>query len=261
MTSFKLVLSFLNYWFSASTKHSVHSPFVYTLLTQCIHPDVKISLFKDIERLRQKMMDDNTTITVHDMGAGIEGRIYSERRISAIAKNSAKAPRYARLLYRITNYFKPEYMIELGTSTGISALYEAAGNTHGKLITIEGCKETAAIARQNFGLQKAKNIALINDSFEKALPEVLNTIPKLDYLFIDGHHRKEATLNYFNLALTKAHHQTVVVIDDINWSKEMQEAWAVIKNHNKVTATVDLFMIGLVFLNPELSKESFVLRY
>ena len=41
----------------------------------------------------------------------------------------------------------------------------------------------------------------------------------------------------------------------------MEEAWAAIKAHTKVTVTIDLFHFGLVFLRKEQQREDFVLRY
>jgi hypothetical protein len=41
----------------------------------------------------------------------------------------------------------------------------------------------------------------------------------------------------------------------------MTEAWEEIQKHPKVTATIDLFFVGIVFFNTDLSKEDFVLRF
>jgi hypothetical protein len=40
----------------------------------------------------------------------------------------------------------------------------------------------------------------------------------------------------------------------------MEEAWAIIKNHPKVTVTIDTFQWGLVFFIKEQEKEHFVIR-
>lgn len=90
---------------------------------------------------------------------------------------------------------------------------------------------------------------------------VLAGISKTDFVFFDGNHQYEPTLKYFNMCLDKVHSKSVFVFDDINWSEGMQRAWNEIKNHPKVTVTIDLFMMGLVFFDPDLSKQDFVLRY
>jgi hypothetical protein len=40
----------------------------------------------------------------------------------------------------------------------------------------------------------------------------------------------------------------------------MKEAWAQIKAHPKVTVTVDLFWIGLVYFKPGMTKEDFLVK-
>ncbi|MBK9512170.1 MAG: hypothetical protein IPO05_00750 [Flavobacteriales bacterium] len=80
-------------------------------------------------------------------------------------------------------------------------------------------------------------------------------------MFLDGHHAKEPTLEYFDLCLQRSHNDTVLVLDDIHWSRGMEEAWIAIKGHPRVTVTIDLYSMGLVFLRTEQAKEHFVLRY
>lgn len=181
--------------------------------------------------------------------------------VSAIASHSLKSPKYARLLFRIVNYFKPQSMLELGTSLGLSTIYQAKANEHAKFISIEGSNAVAEIAQQNFNCLKADNIQLIQGSFEEKLPEALKQFEKLDYVFFDGNHRKEATLNYFEICLQKASANAVFIFDDINWSDEMKEAWNEIKNHPRVFISIDLFMMGIVFFNPDFSKQHFTIRF
>jgi hypothetical protein len=40
----------------------------------------------------------------------------------------------------------------------------------------------------------------------------------------------------------------------------MEAAWEIIKNHSKVTVTIDTFQWGLVFFRYEQEKEHFVIR-
>ena len=148
-----------------------------------------------------------------------------------------------------------------GTSVGISALYQQAGNPSAKIITLEGCPETATLARASFAKFSGNRIQLVEGSFQETLSTVLQQIPEIDYVFIDGHHQLQPTLNYFEMCLSKLHANSIVIIDDINWSDEMREAWKKIKQHPRVSISIDVFMMGIVFLNPGFSKEEFVIRY
>jgi len=62
--------------------------------------------------------------------------------------------------------------------------------------------------------------------------------------------------------LKKAHNETILIFDDIHWSAQMEEAWEIIKQHNSVTLSIDLFFIGIVFLRKDFKvKQHFSLRF
>ena len=126
-------------------------------------------------------------------------------------------------------------------------------------ITIEGCSETSRIASQMFHKYKLSNIQLKVGLFEDILPDLVQECI-FDLIFIDGNHTKSATLKYFNLCLDAIHNNSVVILDDIHWSVEMEEAWEEIKKHAKVTVTIDTFQWGIVFFRKEQMKEHFTIR-
>ena len=200
-------------------------------------------------------------ITIEDYGAGSRVNNSNTRKIKDIAKNTLKSPKYGQLLFRLVNRFKPATILELGTSLGISTLYLAASSKKIKVTTVEGCPNTAKVAQINFDKIGFKNIELINDTFDHFLPKHLPKINVLDFVFFDGNHQKEATINYFNLCVEKTHNNTVFIFDDIHWSEGMTAAWEEIKKHPKVTSTIDIYFMGIVFFNSELSKENFVLKF
>ena len=53
----------------------------------------------------------------------------------------------------------------------------------------------------------------------------------------------------------------ILIIADIHWSKEMQQAWDTIKNHYQVTLSIDIYQMGIVFFNPEIRKQDYILAY
>ncbi len=162
-------------------------------------------------------------------------------------------------------------MLELGTSLGISAAYLASGAqeadnssgaTNAKLLTLEGAGAVAAVAAANFRSLGLENIELVTGGFDDRLPGVLDKMGRIDLAFVDGNHRKEPTLRYFNLLIGCASPSAVLIFDDIHWSREMEEAWEAIKQDPRVLLTVDLFFIGLVFLREEFKvKQDFIIRF
>ena len=256
-----LAIAYLRYLFVAQTKHAIHSPFVFSLLTTVIKSRKQFYAYKQVENIRKDMLESKTEITVTDRGAGSSVLPFGKRKISAIAKASSKPAKYAQLLFRLVDHFQPATILELGTSLGISTLYLASPSSKSKVVTIEGCPNTAAVARENFDKLKISNVELLEGSFDDQLPTAIEKLGVLDLVFIDGDHRKAPTLKYFEQCILKAGDRSLFILDDIHWSDEMEEAWEVIKKDKRVTITIDLFFLGLVFFRKEQRKQVFVIRF
>jgi len=255
------LVNYLKYRIKSVNEHGVHSPFVFDLLTQVLFNKTNFYSYATIESLRNKLVENNKLINHIDLGAGSQINNKKQQKISQIALQAAKSEKYAQLLFRLVNYFQPKTILEFGTSLGISGAYLACGNIKSKLITMEGSPEIAAVAKQNFNALQLINIEQLVGNFDELLPTVMKENDKLDFVFFDGNHRKEATLKYFTQCLNNSHEHSVFVFDDIYWSEGMQEAWEEIKKHPKVTVTIDIFQMGMVFFRTEQVKQHFVVKY
>jgi predicted O-methyltransferase YrrM len=231
---------------------------MYQLNEAVFRKDKKEDVHYDIEKIRSVLLRRNDVVPSEDYGAGSKSGGQSQRKLSEIVRNSSKSPRYARLLFRLTRYLKPAMMLELGTAAGISALYQCKGNPAGKMITLEGNRVLASIAAEVLAGQKAEVIA---GNFDDTLSEVIAQNRPVDYFFIDGNHRKEPVLKYFNQVFPALAEEALIVVDDINWSDEMQSAWNELKSDPRIQVSVDLFQLGLLFIRPGLSKQDFTIRY
>lgn len=201
-------------------------------------------------------------IIVEDFGAGSAVNKTNTRTVSSIAASSLKSKKYARLLFRIIQYYRPKTIVELGTSFGITTAYLASGSPDARVYTLEGASSIAAISRENFEKLGLKNIFLTEGDFNSSLPGLLAGLQQIDFAFIDGNHRKIPTLDYFKQLLQHSAKDGMLIFDDIHWSKEMEEAWEEIKGHDGVMLTIDLFFIGLVFINPGLKeKQHFSIQF
>ena len=81
-----------------------------------------------------------------------------------------------------------------------------------------------------------------------------------DLIYFGGNSSKKATLEYFDLLLPTRTNDSVWIFDAIHGSKDMEDTWEIIKNHPKVTVTIDTFQWGIVFFRNEQKKEHFVIR-
>jgi len=252
------IKSYIKFLIKSNNQHGVHSPFVYNLLTKCFYNKSSFKAYQTLKAYRHQLYENHSTISVTDFGAGSRVFKSDQRAISKIAKNAGITDKRAQLLFRIVNYFKSEKILELGTSLGIATTALSIGNPKGKVITVEGCPETAKIANQQFETFELHNIDLRISTFETELSTLKSQV--FDFIYVDGNHQKEATLNYFEILLNSVHNNSVIVFDDIHWSKPMTEAWQQIKKHPKVTLTIDTFSWGFVFFRKEQETEHFIIR-
>lgn len=231
---------------------------MFSFLSNVLRDEVFPGVFNKIEKIRSEMLRDTSLVTYTDLGTGEND---GQKEVGRIAAGSAIPPRYGRLLFRIVRYFMPENMIEFGTSLGISAMYQFAATDKSRMITVEGCREISIRAERNFLALGLHNIKLINSDFDEAIVNIFSSIPKADYVFIDGNHTEEATIRYFRKLLEKHHEYSVFIFDDIHWSKGMERAWDYIRLHPDVKVTVDLFRFGIVLFREELSRQNFIIRF
>jgi predicted O-methyltransferase YrrM len=252
------IKSYLQFLWHSKNEHAVHSPFVFTLLTKCFYDTKSKPEYIVLKKYRKSLLENNNPIEVADFGAGSKVFKSNTRQIAKIAKTAGITQKRAELLFRITNYFQPNSILEIGTSLGLATVALALGNPKASIITLEGCPNTMAIAKNQLQLLNISNVKSIVTEFSEYFK---NLKPKTQNLiYFDGNHSKKATLDYFELLLPTITNETVWIFDDIHWSAEMQEAWEIIKTHPKVTVTIDTFQWGLVFFRKEQPKEHFVIR-
>lgn len=232
---------------------------LYTRLIRSDNPHEPA--FAPIRELQKELLKDAQTIQITDFGAGSRINSSRERAIRDIARNSQKPARFGRLMYRLIQRFGSRTIIDLGTSLGVTTLYEAAAAPTAQVLTFEGCPQTAAVAARNFRKLNRANIEIITGNLDETLAERLKTVSGIDFAFFDANHRYEPTVQYFNTCLLKAHNESCFIFDDIHWSDEMEQAWETIKAHPAVTVSIDLFYIGLVFFRTQQPKQDFILKF
>lgn len=236
--------------------HGVQSPFLFRFIQNVLYDKNSYYQFRKIEELRTELLkENNTSLTLTDYGTGSK----KKNTISNIAKKSLKNERNAQMLFKAVHFVQATTVLELGTSLGITTAYIASPPACKQCTTLEGSKEVAELATKNLQKLALKNIKIVCGNIDDTLHTVLNDKQPLDFVFFDANHRKEPTLNYFKQCVELIHDKSVFVFDDIYWSSEMYEAWKTIKKHRAVTATFDLYNMGIVFFNPHFPKKNYKL--
>lgn len=257
MSRFLLYFKFL---LRSRNEHSVHSPFVFQLVTEALYESkIEKDKWDTYLRIKKKLLSNKDSIQVNDYGAGSKSLKSDTRKISNIIKTAGISNKRARILFHLINYLQPNSILELGTSLGLSTSIMAIAKPSSKITTIEGCKNTLYHANESFIDNKITNIKSILGTFDDVLSTILKK-DSFDLIFVDGNHSKEATIRYFEMLLDSTHNDTCIIFDDIYWSSGMKEAWNYIIKHPKVKVSIDTYQWGIVFFRKEQQKEHFTIR-
>jgi predicted O-methyltransferase YrrM len=261
--------SYLIFLWNSKNQHGVHSPFVYNLITKCFYDTKKYPEYSILKAYRTSLLANKEKIDVTDFGAGSRVFKSTTRPICQIAKTAGISPKRAKLLFRIVNYLQPNTILEIGTSLGLATSALSFGleaktnrvklNIDAKITTLEGCPKTLNQCQLQLQKFNINNVTSINTEFSSYISNQDPRPKTQDLIYFDGNHSKKATLEYFDLLLPTITNDSVWIFDDIHWRKDMEEAWKIIRNHPKVSVTIDTFQWGIVFFRSEQKKEHFVI--
>jgi predicted O-methyltransferase YrrM len=248
---------YIRYWIHSKGPNRVHSPFVFNLYTNVILSDKHFYTFQAIEKIRAQLLTSEQIISDPDPGAGSKG-VLKTRKVKVIAANSLLSPKQGRILFRLIEHFQPKVILELGSSLGISALY-LANASKAAVHTVEGQESIAKIAKSVFNKGKVETIQLHIGLFEDVLPNLLNSLKSIDFLYMDGNHTYEATLRYFEQIRPYLNDNSIIVVDDIRWSVPMMNAWETLSKEEDIHVSIDLQKFGILFFRKSQVKEHFIL--
>ncbi|MBR5443251.1 MAG: class I SAM-dependent methyltransferase [Paludibacteraceae bacterium] len=276
--------------------HGVHSPYLFEWVRMVMSDKNTYYVWDEIEEIRQEMLKDTRELEFVDYGSGgplptspSKGRSANMRRVCDIAKGSLARRKEAQLLARLVGWLgrplltspsrggigdeasedrKGLTIVELGTSLGVTTAYLAAMDSRNKVVTYEGCPAVAEVARANWEKLGLSNIACVVgeitvDSLQftvDSLQLAVDSLSGIDVAFIDANHTCEATLTYFNALVSRVHEKSVVVVDDIHYNADMEKAWKAICADERVTTTMDLYRMGLVFFDKHYWRKHYKMR-
>jgi predicted O-methyltransferase YrrM len=257
------IVGYLKHAARAKSPFRLHSPFVYHFYSEVLCNGRHHVQYRVVDRVRREMLTASRFIKRKDMGARAPQFPSDQRfvRVRDLMRKSSVSAAKGEFLFRLTQDCHPTSILELGTCLGISTMYFSLAAPESTIITIEGCIDSAGLARENFEKAGLKNITVLVGTFDDRLDHAFEQMPSPGLVFIDGNHKKAATLKYFEKCLQHIHPETVLIFDDIHWSKEMEDAWTAIKRHPSVKLSIDIYHMGIVYFRKQLSKEDYSLRF
>jgi hypothetical protein len=253
-----LFYEYIKYLLKGQGRHQVHSPFVFDFVDVCLRKEVAQLDKEKFKTLKKYLSNDKTLYKFESFGAGSK-KGNKPKTIAEYSKNSSTYGKFWDLLYLISSHYKPKNILELGTNFGFGTLAFHLGSPNSKIISIEGSKTLFDINSTSFNTSGFENIEFINNTFEGFFQLEFTT--DFDLVFIDGDHRGKAVLENLSQILKHTHDQSIIIIDDIRWSKDMFDTWKQIIEDKRFHLTLDLFRMGIIIPMSTKEKEHFIIRY
>ncbi len=195
--------------------------------------------------LRTHLARTDATVEVVDYGAGTAGDNAPIRRVADVYRRASSGPLWGRMMTGLVRGLQPRRVLELGTHLGVSAAHiagalrrnaqeldaEALPVPPGRLVTLEGAPELAALARRNLaalGHDEARARVVVGP-FDETLESVCASDGPFDLVFIDGHHERDAALSYVEAVRPFLAPGAVVVLDDVEPGRPVRKAYQALR--------------------------------
>lgn len=270
-TAVHRILAFLKHRLTAwnTTGEGIHSPYLFELVRFVLRDQNAFYCFSEIEGRRALLLDCADTIDVVDYGsAGSPEGTPVKHRICDIARTHLESPRMAQVLFRLVNFLtqkqhRPLQILELGTSFGITTAYLASADSRNSVITYEGSNAVLRIAQGVWRALKMENIEWVEGNIDDTLfasNPAQSPAQRLDLAYVDANHTFDATMRYVDHLLSRMDEKGIVVIDDIHYSEAMEQAWNALKADPRVTTSMDLYAMGMLFVDPHYLKRHYIIR-
>jgi predicted O-methyltransferase YrrM len=240
-------------------EHSIHSPYFFDFYRKVIQEKTDPAEFAEIETLRSNLLINPTVVTIDDLGAGSVLNA-SKRTLADIAATSVSSRKRAELYARIIQFCNAHRMVELGSCLGLTTLY-LAQKKDSIVFTFEGSASLINVSLTNFEYFNKQNIRLIEGNIDSTLSEFLQDPAKINFALMDANHRYAPTMKYYSMIMRRLDEKSIVVVDDIHSSAEMEKAWKELIHHELVYGSVDLFGCGILFFEPGLNRQHFAWRW
>ena len=245
--NFNIFLSALSFYVPAKTIYQIHSPSVYKLLEHYLLDKPKHQDLDRILALRRGLRHSNAKLFRKGYGAiSKEEEDSLEYLESSISCSHRRGKRICSLMQNL----KPDRILELGTGIGISTLYIATASRDSLLISIEGEHARIKQAAKLISMFDLRNVELIRGKFEAVLSKLGTFGDKINFVHIDEDHRKSELLKNIKLIQPFLDDKAILLIDDIRWSKDMEEAWKELNELECFDVSIDLFTHGFLRFSP-----------
>lgn len=205
--------------------HGIHSPFVFNLVTKVIEEKASYHAYEDIRFVLDSMHDRHYYLN----------------------KNN-------KLYFRLTNYFKSEKILEIGSGYGVNTLCLTASSANAACTCIEASEEKFIKAKLLYKKWNRK-ITLYTEIKLPVLSE------KQDCIYINLSNYSFSPSGLHQYLQNLSYEKTFIIVEGIRTNKQSQMLWRSIMNIESRTAALDLFNIGILFFNTKLYRWNYKISF
>ncbi len=246
--------TYLRHWLLEVDEHSIHSPFFFDFYTKVLHDTSSNADFSKLEKLHTDLLSNSSSIADESNGRE-KGKNSNKLSLGEIAQ-TLTPQHYYELYYRIIRHLKAKKVIEVGTSVGLNTLY-LAEQLDCQVYTFEQSHALANVAITNFEYLDKKNIHLIEGNNEIELSDFLQDTGKVNFVVMNAT-RYESIVKQFNLLMKRTNEKSIIAINNIHQTEEIDKAWLWLKANELVYGSIDLYECGILFFEPSLNKQHFI---
>jgi len=230
--------------------YGIHSPFVFDLITNVVEQRLPFYAYKDIDLIRLHLRLHNQSI------------IYKEKQysIKKYLQKQAITKKEGELLFRLSNHYKLHSIVSVGSSMGFTPLYLTGYSSKSQCITLEQEQDIAAIAQKSISKSSCSLIQIMQGAYQSLLPEALSKLQQIDCIYISKEITTEELMKIYQDILPFLHDKSIVIISGIHASSQKRNLWKQICKDPKITVSVDLYKLGLIFFRPKLHKRMYKSR-
>lgn len=202
--------------------HGIHSPFVFALITKVVEEKLPYYFYKDLEEIL-----DNKQI-------------------------NKKATKYDLLSFRLVNYFNPATILEVGSGEGLNTLCLTSPSKKIRCKCFDVSRD------------KQEKEQLLYEVFNRNIEQVAsleNIRETQDCIYLNLNHSHSVFEWIENNILSLVETQSFIIIKGIRTNKRNHLLWNKLKDSDKVTVSLDLYNLGILFFDPKLYKRNYRISF
>lgn len=158
------------------------------------------------------------------------------------------------LLFRLTNRFNPQFILEVGTGAGVSTGYLASVSKKSRVVTVDRTHPAVKEVRRN--LKRMANVEYIaTDNVLETVQEILDggEMPQLVHVAHTTQWRQVV-----EMLIPRLKSDALIVVEDMG-KKEKKEWWNGIIQDERIGVTFQMPKVGLLFFDLKMNKQHYLL--